>query len=177
MNKWIFCSALFLFANHSFVKAAGATGDSNKTNVSSVHAVEQTKEVILEGVVNDRDGLGLPGVSVLLEGTTYGTVTDIDGRYHLKFPGEKGRNIVYSFIGMKTQVWAYTGVPVHNVVMEPDDIVLDDVVVIGYGSKNKKSLTSSIASMDKKEMERLSATSATMDNMLAGTIKGIVLVK
>lgn len=175
MNKWIFCSALFLFASLSSVKAAGASGKSDKTNMNSVHSVEQSKEVTLEGVVTDRDGIGLPGVSVLLEGTTYGTVTDIDGRYHLKFPGKKGDKINYSFIGMKTQVYIYAGVPAHNVVLEPDDIVLDDVVVIGYGSKNKKSLTSSIASMDKKEMERLSATSATMDNMLAGTIKGVMV--
>lgn len=175
MNKWTFCSALFLFASLSSVKAAGAYGESDKTNVNSVHSVEQNKEVTLEGVVTDRDGIGLPGVSVLLEGTTYGTVTDIDGRYHFSFPGKKGDKINYSFIGMKTQVYIYAGVPAHNVVLEPDDIVLDDVVVIGYGSKNKKSLTSSIASMDKKEMERLSATSATMDNMLAGTIKGVMV--
>lgn len=175
MNKWTFCSALFLFASLSSVKAAGAYGESDKTNVNTVHSVEQNKEVTLEGVVTDRDGIGLPGVSVLLEGTTYGTVTDIDGRYHFSFPGKKGDKINYSFIGMKTQVYIYAGVPAHNVVLEPDDIVLDDVVVIGYGSKNKKSLTSSIASMDKKEMERLSATSATMDNMLAGTIKGVMV--
>lgn len=175
MNKWTFCSALFLFASLSSMKAAGAYGESDKTNVNTVHSVEQNKEVTLEGVVTDRDGIGLPGVSVLLEGTTYGTVTDIDGRYHFSFPGKKGDKINYSFIGMKTQVYIYAGVPAHNVVLEPDDIVLDDVVVIGYGSKNKKSLTSSIASMDKKEMERLSATSATMDNMLAGTIKGVMV--
>lgn len=62
---------------------------------------------------------------------------------------------------MKPQVYTYTGEAFHNVIRESDDIALDDVV------------TSSISSMDKKEMERLSATTTTMDNMLAGTIKGV----
>ena len=175
MIKWICCSALILFACPSFSNAAGVSGESDKTNMNLVHSVEQSREVVLEGKVTDKDGIELPGVSVLLEGTTYGTVTDVDGRYHLKFQSTKGQKIIYSFIGMKTQVYLYTGVSSHNVVLEPDDIVLDDVVVIGYGSKNKKSLTSSIASMDKKEMERLSATSATVDNMLAGNIKGVLV--
>lgn len=175
MIKWICCSALILFASPSFSNVAGMSGESDKTNMNLVHSVEQSREAVLEGKVTDKDGIELPGVSVSLEGTTYGTVTDVDGRYHLKFQGTKGQKIIYSFIGMKTQVYLYTGVSSHNVVLEPDDIVLDDVVVIGYGSKNKKSLTSSIASMDKKEMERLSATSATVDNMLAGNIKGVLV--
>jgi TonB-linked SusC/RagA family outer membrane protein len=174
MRKWNYCVAFILFACLSFSKAAVAYGEVDKTNGVSVYSIEQNKEAVLEGKVTDKDGIELPGVSVLLEGTTYGTVTDIDGHYHFKLPDKKGQRIIYSFVGMKTQVYTYTGAAIHNVVLESDDIALDDVVVIGYGSKNKKSLTSSIASMDKKEMERLSATSVTMDNMLAGTIKGVL---
>lgn len=175
MKRWNYCAAFVLFACFSFSKVSAVSGEADKTNVTSVRSVEQNKEAVLEGIVTDRDGIELPGVSVLLEGTTYGTVTDMNGRYHLEFPGKKGQKIIYSFIGMKTQVYTYTGATSHNVVLEADDITLDDVVVIGYGSKNKKSLTSAIASMDKKEMERLSATSSTMDNMLAGTIKGVLV--
>lgn len=175
MNKWISCSALFLLASLASAKAMGISPDFNQTTQNQVHSVEQSKDVILEGLVTDKEGMGLPGVSVFPEGTAYGTVTDIDGRYRLNFPGKKGLKIIYSFIGMKTQAYVYAGASSHNVVLEPDEVLLDDVVVIGYGSKNKKSLTSSVASMDKKEMERLSATSATMDNLLGGTIKGVMV--
>lgn len=173
MKKWNYSSLFVLLVYFSISMTAKATGETGSVKVTSVQSVGQVKEVILEGKVTDKDGIELPGVSVLLEGTTYGTVTDIDGRYHLKFPGKKGQKIIYSFVGMKSQVYVYTGEASHNVVLESDDIALDDVVVIGYGSKNKKSLTSSISSMDKKEMERLAATTTTMDNMLAGTIKGV----
>lgn len=175
MRKWNYCSSLVLLACLSFSMAVKASDEAVKANVTSAFSAEQNKEVILEGIVTDKEGIELPGVSVAVEGTTYGTVTDIDGRYHLKFPGKHGQKIIYSFVGMKSQAYIYNGAASHNVVLESDDIALDDVVVIGYGSKNKKSLTSSIASMDKKEMERLSATSATMDNMLAGTIKGVMV--
>lgn len=175
MRKWNYCSSLVLLAGLSFSMAAKASDEAAEANATSAFSVEQNKEVILEGIVTDKDGIELPGVSVAVEGTTYGTVTDIGGRYHLKFPGKHGQKIIYSFVGMKSQAYIYNGAASHNVVLESDDIALDDVVVIGYGSKNKKSLTSSIASMDKKEMERLSATSATMDNMLAGTIKGVMV--
>lgn len=173
MKKLSCCSSLVLLACLLFVGSAKAVGKIDKVNEVSVQRVKQDKEVVLEGLVTDKDGIELPGVSVVVQGTTIGTVTDINGRYHLQFSGKDGQKIVYSFVGMKPQTYIYTGASSHNVVLESDDIALDDVVVIGYGSKNKKSLTSSISSMDKKEMERLSATSATMDNMLAGTIKGV----
>lgn len=173
MEKWNSCSSLVLLACLSFSMIAKASDGVGKVNVASVFSTEQSKEIVLRGTVLDKDGVGLPGASVAVEGTTNGTVTDMNGNYQLKFSGKKGQKIIYSFIGMIPQVYAYDGTTSHNVVLESDDIALDDVVVIGYGSKNKKSLTSSISSMDKKEMERLSATSTSVDNLLAGTIKGV----
>lgn len=173
MRKRSNCNILVLFA--CLFIPASVSAETNKVNANSVlESQQQTKEVVLEGTVTDKDGNALPGVSIVADKTGSGTITDINGHYHLKFTGDKGQKIIYSFVGMKTQTYVYNGAPTHNVVLETDDIALDDVVIIGYGSKNKKSLTSSIASMDKKEVERLAPTSTSIDNLLGGTIKGVL---
>lgn len=127
------------------------------------------------GRVTDESGEPLPGAYVHIDGTDAGTLTDVDGYYTLMFNGSRGDVITYSYIGMMPRRYRYDGTDIHNVTLVPENNMLEDVVVIGYGSKDKKSLTSSISSMDKKEIERLSMTSATMDNMLAGNIKGVLV--
>lgn len=173
MRKWTYCNLMVLLFCFAMPLALSAKADKNNTK-SVFDSQQQTKEVVLEGTVTDKDGIGMPGVSIVAGKTGSGTITDINGHYHLKFAGDKGLKINYSFVGMKTHTYVYNGATTHNVVMETDDIALDDVVIIGYGSKNKKSLTSSIASMDKKEVERLAPTSTSIDNMLGGTIKGVL---
>lgn len=85
-------------------------------------------------VTSSEDGLGIPAVNVIEKGTTNGTQTDFDGRYSLKVKGQKA--LVYSFIGMKNET-----LPIHssimNVTMDPDLSTLDEVVVTGYGAKNR----------------------------------------
>ena len=71
----------------------------------------------------------------------------------------------------------YTGQKTLNVVLKSDNQVLDDVVVIGYGSKNRKSLTSSISSVKKEDLNKLSKTSSTVQDMLGGTIKGVLVTQ
>lgn len=89
MKRWNYSSSFVLLACFSFSMAVRAADEIGRIKAVSVSSVEQVKEVTLEGKVTDKDGIELPGVSVLVEGTTYGTVTDIDGRYHLQFPGKK----------------------------------------------------------------------------------------
>ena len=89
------------------------------------------------------------GLTVLVKGTTNGTVTDLDGNYTLtNVP--KDATIVFSMIGYKTQEVKVNGKNVINVVMEDDTQALDEVVVIGYGAVKKSDLTSSISAI--KEM-------------------------
>lgn len=148
--------------------------DLGNTKVPYVEGITQAHDVVVKGKVKDKEGNELPGASILVEGTTVGTVTDINGDYSLRFVPKSNQRLIFSFVGLKTKPVAYTGQKELNVTLESGDVALDDVVVIGYGSKNKKSLTSSIASMDKKEVERLAATTTTLDNLLGGTIKGVM---
>lgn len=130
----------------------------------------------MKGTVTDESGLPVPGASVVVVGTTEGTVTDMDGAYSLAL--SRNRAVLrFSFIGLKSVDVEYTGQRVLNVVLKSDNQVLDDVVVIGYGSKNRKSLTSSISSVKKDDLNKLSKTSSTVQDMLGGTIKGVLVTQ
>ena len=98
------------------------------------------------GKVSDGSGIGLPGVSVVVKGTTLGTITDNDGKFYL--PNiQTGSSLVFSFVGMKPMEVVFRGQPNLQVVLEEETIGLDEVVAIGYGSVKKGSVTSSIASV------------------------------
>lgn len=132
---------------------------------------------VLSGVVSDESGNPLPGVSVVVVGTSLGTITDYDGKYTLNLPHTPCR-VRYSFIGLEPQeVTVNNTVKVQHMTLKTDAQLLEDVVVIGYGNKNRKSLTSSIVSVKKEDMEKLSHTSTTVQNMLGGTIKGVLVTQ
>ncbi|HHC79487.1 MAG TPA: SusC/RagA family TonB-linked outer membrane protein, partial [Flavobacteriia bacterium] len=99
-----------------------------------LHAQERT----ISGVVTDESG-PLPGVSIIIKGTTTGTETDFDGKYTIK--ANTGDVLVYSFIGMTKQEKTVGTSNVIDVVMEADN-VLDEVVVVAYGTANKETITS-----------------------------------
>lgn len=140
---------------------------------------QQKKEVILKGKVTDYTGHPMPGVSVYIENNTIGVATDINGQYSLPFPEGERKNIVYSFIGMKKVVFRFEGRnTTHNVVLEEDKKVLEDVVVIGYGSKQKRDLTSAVSSVKADELVKSAGAGAnTFDNMLGGAVKGVMVTQ
>lgn len=114
------------------------------------------------------------GVSVLVKGTTIGTVTDFDGNYTLEVPS--GKNILeISYIGYKTKEITIGNNSLVNIKMEPDTQALDEVVVIGYGTVKKRDLTGAVASM-KNEDVTVAPTSNVME-ALQGKIAGMDIVK
>lgn len=127
----------------------------------------------LTGVVKDADGAPLAGVTVMVQGTQNGAVTDIDGRYKLSVPS--GAVIVYSSLGLSTVTFQYAGQSVHNVVMTDDAQYLDDVVVVGYGTAKKGNLTSAVSAI--KGDELLKAPSTNVSQVLAGKLPGISSVQ
>lgn len=173
MRKWNYCSSLVLLLCLSFSIELEAADISDAKNLS-VESVTQARDVVLKGKVTDKEGNELPGASILVDGTTVGTVTDINGEYSLRFVPKPNQKLIFSFVGLRTQAIPYANQKTLNVVLEAGDVSLDDVVVIGYGSKNRKSLTSSISSVDKKDVERLAATTNSVDNLLGGTVKGVL---
>lgn len=137
-------------------------------------AAQQPETSVLKGKVTDEKGEPLIGVSVYVDGTTIGVTSDVNGNYQLSFLSGENALVNYSFLGMKTETYVFTGKnTVKNIILKEDSKLLEDIVVIGYGTKDKKSLTSSISSMSKAEIEKLAPTTSSLDNMLGGAIKGV----
>ena len=92
---------------------------------------------ITSGTVSEeQSGLPLPGVNVLIKGTSTGTTTDFDGNYQIS--AQNGDIIVFSYVGFTTQEITYNGQYQLNIVMSEDASALDEVVLIGYGSVKKR---------------------------------------
>jgi TonB-dependent SusC/RagA subfamily outer membrane receptor len=128
----------------------------------------------VEGVVvADEDGLPLPGVSVVVKGTTFGTVTNIDGYYTLKVP--KGYStLLFSFIGMVEQEIDLGYHNVANVRMEAEALAMDEVVVVGYGVQKKSSITASATTVATTGTTRgIRDVSANLSQVLQGQVSGV----
>ena len=129
----------------------------------------QTIEV--SGVVVDDQNVTMPGVSVILKGTTTGTVTDIDGKFALAVPEGTG-TLVFSFVGFETQEITLDGKTTsYQVQMATSTIGLNEVVAIGYGSVRKSDLTGSVASMDTEKLTELKKTD--VGQAIQGRISGV----
>lgn len=121
-------------------------------------------------VTSAEDGLGIPGVSVSVKGTTIGTVTNLDGQYKLEVPQE-AKVLVFSFVGMKTQELPITGTTV-DAVMQPDVVGLDEVVVTAMGiTRSEKSIGYAATTVDSEELLKTRSTNVT--NALSGKVAGV----
>ncbi|MCG6190089.1 TonB-dependent receptor [Maribellus maritimus] len=114
---------------------------TKKSETTKSTSLQQEKTV--SGKITDQKGQPLPGVSIIIKGTTHGTVTNFDGEYSLS---EVPENVIlqFSFVGMKTQEVAVNNQTTIDVIMEEETIGLQEVVAIGYGSRQKKNLIGSV---------------------------------
>ena len=141
-------------------------------------APQAKKEMVkLSGTVTDPAGQPLPGVTVCLGNTNTGTVTDIDGNYQLSVVKGTKIEITYSFVGMQKVVFLFDAQKDtrHNATLREKIVQLQNVVVIGYGTKSKRDVTSSISSVSSKDMNKYNNGTATFDNLLGGAIKGVLV--
>ncbi len=142
----------------------------NKTGEEvSLPAAPQTREV--KGIVSDAGGLPLPGVTVIIKGTTQGTVTNFDGEYSIKGDIAADAVLQFSFIGMRTQEVPVAGKTSINVQMVEETIGIDEVVAIGYGTMRKHDVTGSIAQAKGEELVKAQSFSA-LEN-LRGKVSGV----
>ncbi len=112
------------------------------------------EEMKIVGKVNDRNGNSLPGVTVLLKGTTMGVVTDADGKFRINIPETEPVVLVFSFVGMKKQEVVYRGEKELTVVLEEEVAEMDEVVVTGIFTKARESYTGAVTTITSKELKK-----------------------
>ena len=123
------------------------------------------------GKVQDRNGVALPGVAVMIKGTSIGTETNRVGNYDLDLKGRKSGIIVFSCLGYSIQEINYTGQTHMNVTLQDDMQALNEVVVTGYGNYNRSEYVGAVTQI--KADEILVPGEATIDQMLQGVIPGM----
>ena len=131
----------------------------------------QAQTVQITGTVTGADdGLALPGVSVVVTGTTIGTVTDVDGRYSLDVPAT-ANSLTFSYVGYQSQQVPIEGRTTINVRLLISVVALDELVVVGYGVQRKREVTGSISQVRGEDIASLAAPS--FDTQLAGRSAGV----
>lgn len=153
------CVLLALLGGPAPVRAAG-------------HAVVQQQQTV-KGTVVDASGEPLIGVTVQIVGKTGGTVTDIDGNYQISAP--KGTQLKFSYIGYEDQTVTVSGAQL-NVTMRESQKELQEVVVVGYGSQKKESLTGAVTVVDAKQMESKGTLSSPLQ-ALQGQVPGVIITR
>ena len=144
-------------------------GESTTNIVESTQQKKQKR--VITGVVRDSDtNEPIIGASVWLKNSSVGAVTDIDGKYSITIEGVGGV-LEFSYIGMKKQEIAIIDQKSINVTLQPDTEVLDEVVVVGYGSQKKESVVGAISTLD---IKKLKVPGASISNVLAGQLSGVV---
>lgn len=131
-----------------------------------VHA--QTRQ-ITGTVTSADDGIGMPGVSVVLKGTTSGTSTDLDGNFTIA--SDSQGVLIFSFVGMVTQEITVANKSIINVVLEQESVGVDEVIVVAYGTKNKRALTGAVTVVGAEVLDNQIAVSPV--SAIQGSAPGV----
>ena len=126
-------------------------------------------------VTGNSDGLPMVGVNVIVQGTTQGTTTDVDGNYSLNVPAD-ATNLVYSFVGYRSQGIAVGNRSAIDIQLEEDIVALDEIVVTAFGvEREKKAITYSAQNVDTENLAK--ARELNVANSLAGKVAGLDMIK
>jgi TonB-linked SusC/RagA family outer membrane protein len=132
----------------------------------------QAQTVQITGLVtSSEDGSPIPGVSIIVKGTTIGAATDIDGMYSISVP-QSATTLVFSFVGMTPQEIEIAGRTVVNVVLTSDLVTLDEIVITGYSTRRKDINSSAVTVVGGETLKQL-VPSTSIDNMLQGKAPGV----
>ena len=121
-------------------------------------------------VISSEDNQPLPGVNVVVKGTTQGTITDFDGNFTLKVSNE-AEVLVFSFMGMETQEIPIGSQATFNITLEPESSGMDEVVVVAYGTSKKSSFTGSASQVKGAELEKMKVSDVS--KALEGKVAGV----
>ncbi|WP_218160696.1 SusC/RagA family TonB-linked outer membrane protein [Arsenicibacter rosenii] len=167
MRARMACTSLVL----SLFVAGGAHAEKKEQPAAALRVKTRTKAVAVSvtGTVRDAQGVPVPGANILVKGTKSGTVTDAKGTFKLEVP--KGDEVlVISSVGFKTKEVPLAGQAVLNVQLDDDVASINEVVVVGYGTQKKISLTGAVATVDMKNIQDLpvGSLSAALVSQLPG---------
>ena len=138
---------------------------------ASSDSILQQSERTISGLVTDESGEPLIGVTVMVKGTRVGTTTNLDGVFTLKIPTNAGI-LQFSYMGMKTTELSIGSKSQFKVAMESDAVLIDDVVVIGYGTRSKKDMSISVSSVKGDELNNRPSAFNIMQSV-AGKVAGV----
>ncbi len=134
-----------------------------------MHAASQNLPVQLQGKVRDAYGLGIPGANIQVDGTSQGVVSDVDGGFSIQ--ADEGTVLVFTFVGYKTQKVRVAGQRFLDVILEEDQSILNEVVVVGYSTQQRKYVAGSIGGIKGAEINQIPA--AGVNQLLQGKVTGV----
>jgi TonB-linked SusC/RagA family outer membrane protein len=140
-------------------------------NLIVVASKEILQQLKIAGTISDEKGNPIAGVTVLVKGTTNGALSDVSGKYLIS-NADKNSTLIFSFVGMDTQEIPVAGKMQIDVVLTETAIGLNEVVVIGYGTEKKATLTGSVATV--KGVDLVQNSSANVSNSLVGRLQGVI---
>ena len=130
------------------------------------------QEKVVTGTVTAANGQPLPGVNIVVKGTNIGVSADFDGNYSINVPDD-GNTLVFTYLGFTTQEVSVDGQDIINVVLEENTAELDEVVVIGYGSRDRSDLTGAVSTVQAASIAEQPVTS--FEQTLSGQVSGVQL--
>ena len=166
MNKKVKTAGLVMALLAAAPMSGGQMAYAAGSNDAVLTASTQQNESACKGVVKDATGETVIGASIIVEGTNLRTVTDIDGNFTLNGV-KKGASIQISYIGYTTKVVKWNGAPL-DIILEDDKKMLEEVVVVGFGTQKKVNLTGAVSTVDSKTL------SARPVNSVADALQGAV---
>lgn len=169
-NEQEVSSVLDELFNHTKVKYVIHDRQIILTNLDEIESVQQNSTIT--GEVTNKNGEPIPGATIVIKGTSNGTITDADGHYRLtNVPTDA--TLVFSFVGMNTKEVAMAGQTTINVVLEEATIGLDEVVAIGYGTQKKVTVTGSVVATDGNELVK--SKTPNVLNSITGHLAGVII--
>lgn len=157
---------LFLFTMLNLSAFSGMTVFSTPLMAT----VAQSQTIKVRGQVVDEQGEPMPGATVIVKGKQGGTITDVDGKFQLEVPGNA--ILVVSYVGYKDREIAVRNrAIIETIKLEADNKMLDQVIVVGYGTQKKSDLTGSVAVVDAKALKQ--ASNSNISTMLEGKVAGV----
>lgn len=150
---------------------AHAAADNGNVNLASTTAMQQSKKI--SGIITDEKGEPIIGANIAVVGTTIGIISDMDGKYELEVPD--GAEVTVSYIGYVSQTFKVSSKASYNIVLREDSEMIEEVVVVGYGTIKKSDVSGSVVSVDKEQMMKRNPLNLAQG--LQGSAAGVMVSK